>query len=891
MTGAVLALLRRLASWLVRGPDAPYVRGDLEEAWERDLGRGIPQRRALLRYGWNLAASAIAMGRARLRVPRTGASWLDLKLGLRMLRKQPALTVVAVFALSIAIPVSLLPFHVAQAFKVTLPFDEGERIVGLRNWDTEASNEQSRSLHDFHRWKQELKSYEAIGAARTDPYNVISEDGRAAPVRGSEVTASTFDIVRVAPILGRRLVEADEIAGAPDVVVISSDVWRSRLGGAPDVVGRTVRIGGVPHEVVGVMPEGFLFPFRDHLWLPLRADPLDYQPGQGPDLVVFGRLADGVTLAEANAEIAGAGSRTAKTSPSTHARLRAEVVPFVQVTMGGELDDDPGFYALQVLALILLAVACGNVGTLILARTSTRSAEIAVRTALGASRARIVSQLFVEALVLAVLGAGFGLLLGDVVARRIQALVASQLPFWFDLGVKPRTVAWALGAACLSAVLAGVVPALKATGRGVQRTLQRATAGASGIRFGGMSTGLIMTEVALAVVFLTMGAMLAPSVLQDRSEGMGIADEEVLASTLRIPRVDPTSDQAEEHERRFRVRVATTQQELLRRLAAEPGVRGVTMASSLPGQDHREVWVEVEGEDRPSGSQGHWLRSVLVDVDYFRSLRRPVLLGRDFDRADLVGESIAERPPVIVNTSFVDRVLQGRNPLGQRIRYIPRGGGEPSAWYEIVGVVGHLGINEINPARDEGVYHPVPPGELNPIRIGVHVGADPAAFTARLRALATEVDAGAMIQDPMPLDEAFSEVRAGTQWGTFFLALLSAIAILLSSAGLYAIMSFTVAGRTREIGIRAALGATPESILRTIARRALLQLSAGVAVGLVAGGVLVRLLEDDSAVQPFTPWTPLALAAGAMLLVGMLACLPPLRRGLRIRPVDAMKEA
>ncbi|NJD19904.1 MAG: FtsX-like permease family protein, partial [Gemmatimonadetes bacterium] len=785
----------------------------------------------------------------------------------------------------------LIPFHVAQAFDVTLPFDEGERIVGLRNRDVEADDEASRSLHDFHRWRRELESFEAIGAARTDPYNVISEDGRAAPVRGSEVSASTFDIVRVAPLMGRRLVAADEAPGAPAVVVISHDVWRSRLGGAPDVVGRTIRISGTPHEVVGVMPEGFLFPFRDHLWLPLRANPLDYEPGQGPDVVVFGRLAKGVTLAEADAEISASGARMAADHPETHARLRAQVVPFVQVTMGGDLDDDPGFYVLQVLALLLLVVACGNVGTLILARTSTRSAEIAVRTALGASRMRIVSQRFVESLVLAVLGAGFGLLLGDFVATRMQAMVASQLPFWFDLGVKPRTVAFALLAAGLSAVIAGVIPALKATGKGVQKTRQRATAGASGIRFGGLSTTLIMSEVALAVVFLTMGAMLAPSVLQDRSQGMGIADEEYLAASLRIPWVDPTIDQAPGHREAFRVRVATTQHELLRRLAAEPGVRGATMASSLPGQDHREVWVEVEGEERPDGGQGHWLRSVAVDVDFFRSLRRPVLIGRDFDRGDLVGESTADRPAIIVNTSFVERVLHGRNPLGQRIRYVRPGGGDPSSWYEIVGVVGHLGINEINPERDEGVYHPVAPGELNPVRIGVHVGADPEAFTARLRQIATEVDAGAMIQDPMPLDESFSEVRAGTRWGTFFLGLLAAIAILLSSAGLYAIMSFTVAGRTREIGIRAALGASPGSIVGAIARRALLQLAAGVAVGLLCGGVLVRMLGDDSAVQPFVPWVPLALAAGAMLLVGMLACLPPLRRGLGIRPVDAMKEA
>ncbi len=825
----------------------------------------------------------------RRRLPSLGTSWLDVKLGLRMLLKQPGLTLVTIFALSIGIPASLIPYHVVDALQAPLPFDDGDRVLGIRNRNVAEGRTQVRSLHDFFMWRDELTTFEAIAAARSDPYNVISEDGRAAPIRGSEITASAFEILRVRPLMGRTLLQSDEIPGAADVVVIGYDVWQTRLAGDPEAVGTTIRIGPVPHEVIGVMPHGFMFPVSDLLWLPLRDQPTDYERGMGPDLLIFGRLADGVSKEEAQAELSTIGARMANEFPDTHERLRPQAMDYTSMVLGIDPDDMQEVYFIQLIALALLGIVCGNVGTLILARTATRTTEITVRTALGASRGRIVSQLFVESLILAVLSAGLGLALGHRFAMEFSRRVFQEAPFWMDFGVAPKTVAIAMGLAIFCAVIAGVFPALKAAGRRVQRNLQQATTG-SGIRFGKGATLLIICEVALAMGFLTMGASMSRSLLAGASVQMEIEPDEYMMAMLRIPWTDHSALENDISVADFRTQVIATHEALASRLGAEPGVRGAAMASNLPAMQHGGRRLEVEGDDQGEDFQGHLVMRARVDVGFFDGLGVSVLDGRGFTTADLAGTIEEDRTAVIVNTAFVEYVLGGRNPIGRRVRYIPPEDQEPGPWYEIIGVVGHLGMNEMNPERDEGLYHPAAPGEMHPIWVAVHVGEDPLSFTPRFRQITGEVDAEAMIQYPAAMVDAPNGARQATQYGTILLVFLSTIAIVLSGAGLYALMSFTVSQRTREIGIRSALGARPGSIVIAIARRAFLQLVAGVIAGV---GLALWLIQQTAGgtTSRGTNWTAtLAAFAGFMLLVGMVACLAPTLRGLRIRPVEALKD-
>ena len=389
----------------------PSFRKDVGDALVADVRRRAADLSAspvrigfwLMRHTSSLVGNALAAWVEKLPVP--GASWLDVKLAARMLVRQPGLSLVAVFALAIGIPVGLLPLHVLDSLSRPLPVDGGDRIVMVRNYDKAASSPVTRPLHDFTQWRAELSSFADLALWREDLYNVLSDDGRGDPIRGAEVTPSFFSLLRIPPYLGRPLNAADEVVGAPDVVVIGHQLWLSRMGGAPDVIGKTVRIGGTAHTVVGVMPEGFLFPFRDHLWLPLRYNPLESTPGAGPSGRIMGRLAAGVSIEQARGEIEFLGQRMAGQFPQTHAQLQPQVLPYTSALT--EIDSPEaklGILVTQTLAVLLLALACANVGILILARAATRSAELAIRTALGASRARIVSQLFIESLLLAVRG-------------------------------------------------------------------------------------------------------------------------------------------------------------------------------------------------------------------------------------------------------------------------------------------------------------------------------------------------------------------------------------------------------------------------------------------------------------------------------------------------------
>jgi putative ABC transport system permease protein len=317
--------------------------GDLEVGYRKRCERGVSRFRAdvwFWRQTLSMRVWALRRGAKRLQLTRPsregglgngwgGISWLDVKLGLRMLVKQPGLTLVAVFALAIGIPFGLLPMHAVNVLQAPPPFDEADQIKMLSSFSTATSSMEPPTLYDFVQWREELTTFDALAAMTSfSSYNVMSEDGRAAPVRGSEVTASTFEIVRVPPLLGRTLIPADEVIGAPDVVLISHDLWQSRLESDPDVVGRTIRVGGVSRTVVGVMPEGFLFPGRDQLWMPLEVNPTTDVHSEGRPYRVFGRLASGVDVVEAEAELTTLGSRLAAEFPEAHARLQHEVVPF-----------------------------------------------------------------------------------------------------------------------------------------------------------------------------------------------------------------------------------------------------------------------------------------------------------------------------------------------------------------------------------------------------------------------------------------------------------------------------------------------------------------------------------------------------------------------------------
>ena len=815
---------------------------------------------------------------------RGGPSLLDFKLGLRMLIKYPGLTLIGSLAMSVAIAIGAAYFEFSRSIiHPSLPLPDGGGVVGIQNWDAAATRPAYRSLHDFVTWRDELKTVDDVGAFTDLRRNLIGADGRSEPVRGAEISASAFRLVRTPPLLGRPLVEADEIEGAPSVVVIGYDLWQSRFGGDPGIVGRAVRVGRATSTVVGIMPAGFAFPIQHALWTPLRTSVVDHPRGSGVAIQVFGRLAPGVTLEQAQSELTALGTRAATAFPETNSGLRPRVMPYAESMVG---TGPWQLYLIHIIVVMILIVACANVATLVFARIAARESEIAIRNALGASRGRVIMQLFIEALVLATVAAaiglavaGWGLKWGMDVFREAEG---AALPFWIQDSISPATWLYVAVLVVLSALITGVVPALKVTERRLQGGFGRATSGGSGLRFGGLWTGVIVTQVALSVAFVPILISEGWDVVQYQPVVSGFPANEYLSVKLGVDRETALPGASADTSltgvaRRF----AQLQGELRRRVESEPGVIGATFASRLPGMDHPRVLVQVE--DTASSAGQHTVREAIVDAGFFDALEVPVRAGRAFQVADLA----SDHRIIVVNESFVQQVLGGRNPIGQRVRRVDRNAGAVAQWYEIIGVVRDLGMNPGNPKEGAGMYRPMSPGRQEPLYMGVHVASGPGTFAPRMRSLIAAVDPALLLNEIRPLGDVGHADQLGVRVASSVLALLVFITLMLSTAGIYALMSFTVSRRTREIGIRAALGADPRRIVAAIFSRALTQVTLGVVVGAVGAVLLVSAGVGEKLVTE-GPWLVVGVAA-LMMVVGLAACALPAGRALRVQPTEALR--
>jgi putative ABC transport system permease protein len=826
-------------------------------------------------------------------------SWLDFKLGFRMLARYPGLTIVGGLAMAFAIWMGAATFElVSQAMYPTLPLDEGDRIVGLRNWDAERNRPDSRALHDFTTWRSELKTVQDLGAFRRIQRNLIIAEGAGEPLPVTEVSASAFRVTRVPPLLGRTLMDADERQGAPPVVVIGEELWRQRFGGDQNVVGRTVRLGRAPASIVGVMPAGYGFPISGSLWVPLQLDVLDYQRREGPSIQVFGRLAPGASFDEAQAELTAIGQRTAADFPNTNQHLRPQVMPYPKLIVDLSTMDSVGLTLVNLPVVMLLVLVCANVALLLFARAATRESEMIVRTALGASRARIIMQLFAEALVLGSIAAVIGLFAASAGVRWVMDLVQREFldgrdfPFWFHPSLSPITLVYAAILTLVSAIIAGVLPALKVT-RGMGSRLQGVSAGGGGMRFGGVWTFVIISQVAVTAAFPMVAFFTERDGAQIRAIDVGFPAQEYLSARLEIDR-DPVAGTAGDTSRAaFDARLRATYEELERRLEADPMVTGVTFADRLPRMyhPHRRVVVDAGGAApmHPDYPDAYRVGSASVDIDYFDVLSTAIVAGRGFHAGDLA----ANTTPIIVNQSFVKLVLGGRNPIGRRVRYThfeewdePHPESDRGPWYEIVGVVPDMGMATGEDPKVAGFYHPVAPGAIYPVQVAIHLRGTVQAFTPTLRAIATEVDPTLRVYDITPLDEVnLSELEFIAFWFRLLLG-VSAVALVLSLAGIYAVMAFTVAKRTREIGIRVALGASRRRVITAIFTRPVMQ----VAFGIVAGiGLLIALGTLAGGRLPTKMYFGFVAYAIGLMGVCMLACIVPTRRALRVEPTEALR--
>jgi putative ABC transport system permease protein len=890
-------LEQRTRDYIARGmsPDAAR-----EAAAQRfgDVGRVRTASASLL------ARERAAEGRRTL----WRVSSLDVKLGLRMLAKYPALSVIAVLGMSIAIAIGAGYFaFIGAMLDSTLPIDEGDRVVMIQNrfvsgpdtGDTDRATE-----HDFVLWRGALKSVEELAAFRDESYNLIPVNGPPRLVRAAAMTASAFRLTRVAPALGRTLLDEDERPGAPPVLVIGYGDWQRHFNGDPGVLGTAVRLDETVHSIVGVMPDGFAFPRSHGYWVPLRLTAAATNPGAQPSIHVFGRLARGFSEQEAQAELVTVGDQMAAAFPQTHGRIRPLVLSYTHAFVGVEGPEvELVMRSVQIGVGLLLLIVAVNVAIVVYARTATRTGEIAVRTALGASRARIVMQLFVEALILSVTSAAIGLSIvsvglakaGDVLNKADDP--TAQLEYWIRFGVSPALIVYVAVLTLLAGMIVGVLPALKATGKRVHAGLQHFASRGASMQLGRTWTALVILQVAITVAALPAAVYHASESVRIGMRGAAPAARDLVRGTLAFSRDDAAGDggtaaRARVGDARFTDRMTT----LLQRLEAEPQVSGVTYAQSFPGTE----WgtdIEVDADASHPGGAGTAARTMLfythsnaVAPNLFDVFGVRILAGRGFTAADALPGSSA----VIVDQSFAER-LAG-SAVGRRVRYSSRGpDGQTrvSPWHEIVGIVPAFAETFTPPSGFGGMsprlYHATAPGLLYPAAVVVRVrGGDAVRFAAKFREIVATVDPTLKLERVNGVLPAWNSERMAFRMVALGIVAGTASVLLLSAAGIYAMMSFPVSRRRREIGIRAALGADARRVVIGIFGRAGAQLGAGIAVGLATASAFEWLGPGGTMGDKASIILPAVVAL--MLTVGLLAAIGPARRGLAVQPTEALRE-
>lgn len=798
----------------------------------------------------------------------------ELRFALRSLRKSPVLCLVAVLTLGLGIGMNALMFSLVYgALFRGLPFPEEDRIVRVSWVDPSAPNSwMSPWVRDFADVSAEQKTIQDLAGLYTGTINVSGIDR---PVRyeGVFMTPNGFDALGVQPILGRSFTEAEGMPGAPLAIIVGYHVWESSFRSDPGVLGRTIRVNGEEATVVGVMPEGFRFPDVQDVWVPFRVNPLEFERGEGNTLMTYGRLMPGVTRKEAATEFAGLSERLDLFRGVGDQPLRVRIEKFSEPPTDMKLV----FLTLLATVILVLLVACTNVANLLLARAAGRTRELAVNVALGASRRRVMAKLVAEAMVLVGVGALLGIGLGWVGLRLVfHFAVTSPPPFWFIFEIDTPVLLFVTAASALAAVVAGVVPGFRVSGTKINAILKDEGRGSSSLRIGRLSRFLVISELAFSVALLVSAGLLVKGMVRMRNLDQGIFQEEVLTARLGLFE----TDLPEESDRRQFFA------DLQDRLRNRPEISAASLTTTLPGFTAGRTPVGVQGSQYAEDRDYPRVAYAWVSPGFFETFGVELVAGRDFtlqDRSD-------SNPVAIVNRSFAERLFPGEDPLGRQFR---SGASESDGPFRtIVGVVPDLymeGLTGRTQHPPSGYYIPLAQGDVRFASITVRGRGGPQALAQVL-----QEEVGILHPDtPLYWVRTMATALREEIWyvdlfGGLFAA-FGALALLLAAAGLYAVMATGVAQRTREVGIRMALGARAARVLGMVLTQGTTQMMTGLLAGMVLAGVLSRGLQ--AMLFGVDPWDPVVflVISGVMLASGLAASLIPARRATRVDPVEALR--
>jgi putative ABC transport system permease protein len=794
----------------------------------------------------------------------------DLRLTLRQTLKHPSYAAIVIVTLGLAIGVNALIFSFVNFFVLRpLPFQDVSRLAMLVATHPERGRDRMGLAYaDFVELRRDNTSFEDLGAMTRRTYNLTGA-GDPRRVQGVTATASLFTLWGLDALHGRLIRPEDDRPGAPRVAVLSHGFWSRQLGADPSLVGQTLRLDGEHHTVVGVLtPEieiGNLSEVDVWTALALVADPDDRS---GRNLRVTGRLKPGVALESAAAELRTLAERQQRDHPATNAGIGVQVLPLRRAMTGA--NTWTVLALLGVAVALVLAVACANVANLMLARGAARQRETAVRAALGAGRARLVRQLLTEGAVLAVLGGSLGVLLAGWGLDLIRSMTFE--PFFQLVVIDRRVLAFCAAVSLLTPLVFGPLPALQATGLDLVSTLKEAGRSLDGSRRRArVRSALVVGQLGLALALLLVAGLSVRMALAMQGLDLGFAVKDLVTLKTDLP---PARYATEDGIRHF-------QERLEQRLAALPGVAGVAAGSARPVLEAAVTQaVAVEGLEPPAEGPQPWAARAVVSTDYFRTLGIPILKGRPFGRQDARGAE----PAAVVSQAFASRYLPGREPVGRRVRL----GTDSATWLTIVGVAGDV-INgdPAEPPRPQ-VYLSLAQHPVRSLTFFAR-SRDLESVVGAARAELAQLDPEQPLYDAKTMERALFEDLASNRVVTGLFGTFAVVALGLATVGLYGLISYAVSQRTREIGVRAALGARPGDVLRLVLGQGMRLVAAGLGAGLVVGAGLARVMSSVLVGVAATDPLTFTLVPAALAAVAVLATLLPALRAARLDPAVVLR--
>jgi len=803
----------------------------------------------------------------------------DLRFAFRGLLKRPAFTAIAIITLGLGIGATAAIFSVVNSVMLRrLPYRTADRIVVIQELDQDGKRRQVTGPN-FLDWRAQNTVFEHLAAIKITSANLALAE-QAERIDLAQTSANFFDVFGVGPQQGRLFVSGDEQAGHAPVVVLSDALWRRRFAGDTGVIGKPVTLDGNSYTVVGITPPGFQYPNKTEAWLPpLKLAP-ELDPSTEPTerrgsgyLSTVALLKPGVTVAQARSEMETITSRLRQQYPDTNNRRFDRVFSLHDHLIG---DSRTMLWLLFGAVGFVLLIACANVANLLLASAASRSKEIAIRIALGASRWRVMRQLLTESAILALAGGLLGLFLSSYGVKAITTLLPQEFPRLNEIGMDWRVFGFTLGASLLTGFLFGFAPALHISGADVQEAMKETARGTAGsARHTRLRHALIVAEVALSVVLLAGAGLLFRSFMRLQSVNAGFTPQQVLTAQLSPagPQFDEDSD------------VVAFYEQVLHRARAIPGVDSAGMINTLPLSSGPTLSFRVEGH--PILTVDKWIPTNFrsVSPDYFHAMNIPVLQGRTFTEDDRAGTP----GKLIINQALAQRDFPNEDPVGKRITLGNTDENNQPIWTEIIGVTANVRSIELREEAAPELYFSAKQIPFQNMAVVVRSTVEPESVAPALRQAVAEVDRTVPVAQVQTMEHVVSASVTQPRFNLFLVGLFGGIALLLSAAGIYGVTAYTVTQRTHELGIRLALGAQVSDVLKLVLGQGMAVIGIGLVIGLAASFALLRLMR--SLLFGVGENDPLTFAAVSfvLLLVALLACYVPARRATKVDPLIALR--